>query len=84
MNEIQREKIIELILKDADKMENDAAMGGAHHDGGASKLKDNVKFWKLGMMKKFPNEWDSYTRQYNRENDPDYQKYLLLKHKFED
>ena len=77
-------EIMDLILVNAEQMRTDAAMGGEMGDGGASRLEEQVKFYKQGWEGHFPNEWETYRRQYNRENDPEYETYLRLKDKFED
>lgn len=76
---IQIEKIIELVLKDADQRAEDAGFGGRMDDGGASRLRDQVAFYKAGMNNILPNEW----LKYEEKLDPEYSEYIRLKNKFE-
>ena len=76
-------EIVALILKDADKRESDAGMGGYSHDGGASKLREQVNFYLIGLREGFPDCWLNYKEQFEKEIDPEYAQYLKLKKKFE-
>jgi hypothetical protein len=75
-------KIMDLILKDADKRESDAGYGGSHSDG-ASRLRDQVKFYKAGMKGDIPEDWNEYVQEYVKNTDPEYSEYIRLKQKFE-
>ena len=72
-------KIMDLILKDADKKAEDAGYSGRMDDGGASRLRDQVKFYQLGMNDQIPNDWKKYVK----ETDPEFSEYIRLKNKFE-
>jgi len=72
-------KVIALVLKEADGLENDAGWSGSHHDHGARHLRELVKLYEYGMDGKFPPEWDKYTKTL----DPEYSEYVRLKNKFE-
>ena len=72
-------KIMDLILKDADKRASDAGYAGRQDDGGASRLRDQVKFYKAGMKGDTPEEWYEYVKN----TDPEYSEYVRLKQKFE-
>jgi len=76
------EKIMELILEDADKKEMNAGYGGSHSDGGASRLRDQVNFYKAGMNGIIPTVWDEYVKEYVKNTDPEYSEYVRLKEKF--
>jgi hypothetical protein len=75
-------KIFTLITADANKRREDAGYGGRVDDGGASLLETGVYFYKLGMEKRLPEEWESYFQQATNEADPEYAEYTRLKKKF--
>lgn len=77
------DKIMDKVLENAEKVRMDAAYGGHHHDGGASDMETQVLFYKYGETGVVPPEWETYVKQVNREEDPDYEVYLKLKDKFE-
>jgi hypothetical protein len=81
-------QIIETISEKAKRLRDNAAYGGAHSDGGASKLEKNLGFFVLGFKAggntdlntevEVPTAWtDYFFRQ-----DPEYNEYLRLKSKF--
>lgn len=72
------DKLIPLVLKDAENKKLDAGMGGRWDDGGASRLEDQVKFFQYGMRGQIPPEW----KEYEKLLDPEYIEYLRLKRKF--
>jgi hypothetical protein len=72
------ETIMQLVLSEADDKESSAAHSGGWGDGGAGTLKDQVRFYKLGMQGKMPEEW----KKYEVTLDPEYQKFLELEKKF--
>lgn len=72
------DELIKIVLKDADKKQDDAGYGGHHHDGGAAHQRDCVKFYNYGRAGKIPPDWDQYTKQL----DPEYQEFLRLQKKF--
>lgn len=76
------EKIMDLILKDADKREMNAGFSGSHSDGGSSRLRDQVNFYKDGMNGDIPTVWKEYVNEYVRNTDPEYPEYVRLKEKF--
>lgn len=78
MNEDDIKKLTEIILKNAKRCEEDAGFGGRMDDGGAQRLRDQVKFFMYGYEMITPPEWKSYQVQL----DPEYEKYLELKKKF--
>lgn len=72
------DKLIPLVLKDAENKKLDAGMGGRWDDGGASVLENQVKFYQYGLKGQVPPEWKEYEKQL----DPEYIEYLRLKRKF--
>jgi hypothetical protein len=80
---IDIEKLMEIILNDADKRAENAGYGGSHSDGGASRLRDQVKFYKAGINGTIPTEWNDYLTEYVRNTDPEFSEYVRLKEKFE-
>jgi hypothetical protein len=77
------ENVMEIILKDANKREQDAGFSGSHSDGGASRLREQVEFYKYGIDGLVPPECNKYITDYINEKDPDYSEYIRLKEKFE-
>lgn len=76
MNNI--EKIIELILKDADEKDKGGIDTGERSIYIASKLRNDVKFYQYGLQGIIPPEWIKYEKQ----TDEEYEEYLRLKNKF--
>jgi hypothetical protein len=72
------DELIKLVLKDANKKREDAAYGGQHHDGGASMIETQVKFYNYGRAGKVPPEWKGLESQL----DPEYAEYQRLQKKF--
>lgn len=83
MKTIDIEKLIELVLKDAHNKSEDAGFGGRMDDGGASVMRSQVEFYRAGLNKTIPTEWDKYVKKYLEIYDPEYSEYLRLKQKFE-
>jgi hypothetical protein len=83
MKTIDIEKLIELVLKDAENQAESAGYGGRMDDGGASKMRSQVEFYRAGLNKTFPPEWDKYVKKYLEIYDPEYSEYIRLKQKFE-
>lgn len=77
------EDIMNLILKDADKREISAGYSGSHSDGGASRLRDQVNFYKAGMNGDIPPEWNEYVKEHVKNTDPEYSEFVRLQKKFE-
>lgn len=76
---INLDKLIDLVLKDANRKEKDAVYAGERSDGGASRLREQVKFYNYGRKNEVPIEW----RDYEKQLDEEYEEYLRLKNKFE-
>lgn len=79
MNSNDIDTIIKIVLEDAKLCETNAGFSGAYDDGGATRLRDAVKYYKYGCEMIVPPEW----KQYLIKLDPEYEKYLELKKKFE-
>lgn len=89
-------QIIETVSMKAQQMRTDAAYGGEHGDGGASRLEQNLDFFTLGFKAReglgqitldeldkeveVPTTWQSYFYR----QDPEYSEYVRLKNKFGD
>lgn len=78
-NNSQIHQLLKIILAEADRLEESAAASGGWGSGGTDRLREQVKYYKYGMNCSIPSEWKSYQVQL----DPEYQKYLELKKKFE-
>lgn len=78
------DKVIARILAEAQSAETNAGMGGRYDDGGASRLKDQVKFFKYGLICQMPPEWKEHADQITKEEDPEYTEYIRLQKKFKD
>lgn len=73
------EKVMEIVLQEADERQRAAGHNGERGDGGASMLRQQVKFYKMGMAGHVPIEWEKYKQKL----DPEWKEYLRLKEKFE-
>lgn len=80
---ISMDDVIALIEKEADLRQENAAQGGSYNDGGASVLRDQVKFYRYGRSGIFPPEWKMYNDKAVKQADPEWGTYLKLKRKFE-
>lgn len=72
------DKLIALVLKDAEDKKLDAGYSGRWDDGGGGRLEDQVKFFQYGLKGQIPPEWEGYKKLL----DPEYIEYLRLKRKF--
>jgi hypothetical protein len=72
------QKLMDLISMEAKNRRESAGYNGRMDDGGASVLEAQVRFYKLGMEGKFPDEWQEFEKQL----DPEYQEYIRLRRKF--
>lgn len=77
------DKVIALILKDAEDRRTAAGYNGSWDDGGAGALKQQVQFYQYGALGLLPPEWSSYRKQAETQADPEYAEYVRLKKKFE-
>lgn len=72
------EKVMVLILKEAERRRTSAGFSGARDDGGAGILEAQVRFYRSGQAGVMPPEWQEYEKQL----DPEYEEYLRLVKKF--
>lgn len=72
------QRLIEKVLDDANCREQDSAFEGGMSDGGAGRLREQVRFYIYGRDGTIPSEWKIHEHKL----DPEYQKYLELKKKF--
>lgn len=70
--------LIKLVLADAHQKRESSGQGGHHHDGGASVIETQVKFYNYGRAGRIPTEWKVFESQL----DPEYQEFQRLKQKF--
>ena len=70
------------IERDAAQKYINAGMSGSNGDGGASVLREQVKYYKYGRDGILPPEWEPYQLQALRESDPDWAELQRLKKKF--
>lgn len=75
-------KIFDLIQREAHSARESAGHNGGWDDGGASRLEDQVRFYRYGMEDIIPPEWKRYQNQVEKEADPEYKEYLRLQNKF--
>lgn len=76
---------IEHALRKAQTQRDNAGMSGSHHDGGASTIEGMITTWLDGAQGQLPSVYPlvDMHKQWVRESDPEYQKYLELKKRFE-
>lgn len=67
----------------ADDLEMNAAYSGSMSDGGASRKRENLEFWLSGVRQDVPKQYAQLADEFERKKDPEYEKYLELKKKFE-
>lgn len=76
--------IVDVVSNESDDKELIAAMSGAAGDGGASRMRDKLRYWTAGLRNEVPDEYQEIVRQFEKEQDPEYAQYLKLKKKFEE
>ena len=74
----EMELIMKEVLRQASDAQLNASLNGSRHDGGASELREQVKFYRAGMNMEMPREWDVFVLK----TDPDYEKWKKLNKKF--
>lgn len=67
----------------ADDLEMNAAYSGSMSDSGASRKRENLAFWLSGVRQDVPKQYAQLANEFESKKDPEYQKYLELKKKFE-
>ena len=58
------EELKKLALKAAEAAELDAGYAGAMHDGGATIMRDRVKFYEMGQRGEIPAEWAELAKKF--------------------
>jgi hypothetical protein len=76
------DKVINLILDDASERKRSAGYDGKWDDNGATKLEEQVKFFRYGLAHVMPSEWKDYSTKAKVESDPEYAEFLRLQEKF--
>lgn len=79
----EMERVLALVLADAQTRRTNAGYGGRMDDGGASELETQVKFYRMGANGQMPPEWEEYLTQARHEADPEWVTYQRLRRKFE-
>ena len=72
------ERLIALVLADAQEKRTNAGYAGAWDDGGASRIEDQVKFYRYGQRNSIPEEWAVHAHKL----DPEWAEYERLRAKF--
>lgn len=89
-----REKVIDIedvtircallkALEDAQAKRQAAGLQGSTSDGGASSIEMCVTAYSNGWRRMIPQWLEEYVKQVENEADPDYEKYLELREKFQ-
>lgn len=76
-------KALTKFRKSADDVEKGAAYDGAMHDGGASRMRSEAIAYEAGLKRIVPPFLEPFVKEVNREEDPEYVKFLELKKRFE-
>ncbi|MNB72102.1 hypothetical protein D3C75_186840 [compost metagenome] len=86
LSNVDIEKVIAAIEKEAHNLAQDAGYAGEMGDGGAGRLREQVKWFSYGMIyankKEFPQEWNKYAEKIAREADPEWAELQRLMGKF--
>lgn len=80
------EYVCKTIREAAEKIKREAALFGERGDGGAHVILDRLDYWTDGIRFCCTGESEVYghlIKEYDNARDPEYQKYLELKQKFE-
>lgn len=80
------EYISKVVRESAEDLKQQAALFGERGDGGAYAMLDRLNTWMDGIRFCYTGESKVYGHlidKYDQMNDPDYEKYLKLKEKFE-
>lgn len=79
MTQYEINELKNAVYLEAKEREFSAGMNGEHGDRGASRLREQLKFYEMGANLEYPKEWEKYKRHI----DPEYKDYERLKRKFE-
>lgn len=77
-------KVIDLVLADAYERREAAGMDGRWDDGGADRVREQVDYYRCGLDRVIPVDWQKYANQIEAAEDPEYETYQRLKAKFGD
>lgn len=77
-------KVIEVIIADAENKRLGAGMDGRWDDGGARTLQTQIEYYRYGMSGTIPPDWMKYVEEAKAKADPEYETYKRLKAKFRD
>ena len=86
LNQKHIDLIKKAVSKSAETARYNAGMGGEWGDRGAGQSEERLKYWLDGIAYATTGNTELYDHiisQHLKESDPDYQKYLELKEKFE-
>lgn len=72
------DKLLVRIIQEANALEHNAGLSGSMGDDGASRLREQVKFYRYGIEGTLPSEWEKFQLEF----DPEYQEWLRLNQKF--
>lgn len=76
-------ELLFVILEDAAQKALNAGYSGEKHDGGASRIVDQVEMFVHGWFKLIPREWGLILSRLKAQKDPEWVEYQRLKNKFE-
>lgn len=80
------EYISKVVRESAEDLKQNAALAGMPGDGGAHAMLERLDTWMDGIRFCYTGESKVYKHlidKYDQMNDPDYEKYLKLKERFE-
>ena len=75
----QIEGLKQMVLEAAEQAREDAGFSGRLDDGGAGRMKDQVKFYEYGQRGVVPTEWEKHLKKL----DPEWEEFQRLKKRFE-
>lgn len=70
-------------MEEADDKRISAGYSGSWSDGGCAQMLDALRLFAYGWNHEFPPEWRNTIKQQENEKDPEYEKFLELKKRFE-
>lgn len=71
--------LVDLVLKQAAKVRDDAGYSGRMDDGGARVMEEQVRYYLYGLDGVVPVEWE---REHGQKLDPEFAEYQRLHAKF--
>ena len=76
--------LIAFILKKVDERREGARLSGGMGDNYARELEIQVECFRAGLNGEVPLAWGTWSKEFLKSQDPEYQMYLKLKEKFEE